>query len=248
VAKQMHTITIDGRETTVERDTLLVQACRKMGIYVPTLCYNDNLKPYGVCRICGVEVKDGDRTKLVTSCAYEIRKDGLEVTTDNERIRNNRKWIVQFLLARCENEPVVQNLAKQFGVELNPRLNKRDDDCILCGMCVRTCHEIVGVGAIAYEGRGIEREVTSPWRTENDACIACGSCVYVCPTGCIHMTDEDGVRTISRFEGEREMIVRQTKMKTCDKCGNYFVPAALTEMFKKRMDIEPETFVCPDCR
>ena len=248
MSKKEHTITIDGRQITVERDTLLIEACRKLNIHIPTLCYNENVHPYGVCRICMVEVQDGRRTRLVPSCVYDIRKDGLVVTTDSERIRENRKWIIRLLLARCEHEEVIQKLAAKYGVEPNERLTRKGDDCILCGTCVRACHEVVGVGAISFEGRGEKREVTSPWRLENSICIACGTCASVCPTGCIQMTEEDGVRTISRWHGEKRMIVRRAKMLTCEKCGNYYLPESVPEVFEKKMGIDPGVFICPNCR
>lgn len=248
MAIKEHTITIDGQPTTVKRDTLLIEACKSLGVNIPSLCYNENVHAYGVCRICLVEIKDGKRTKIVPSCVYEVRKDGLEVTTDSERIRQNRKWIIQLLLARCEDEPVVQNLAKQYDVQLNQRLKRKQDDCILCGMCVRACHDVVGVAAIAFEGRGEKREVTTPFREENPMCIACGTCAFVCPTECISVTEQDGVRTISRWHGEKTMVVRKAKMLVCEKCGNYFLPSAIPEVYQKKMGIDPGSFCCLDCR
>lgn len=248
MGKQEHTITIDGRSVTVGRDTLLIEACKKLGIHVPTLCYNENVHAYGVCRICMVEVTDGKRTRLVPACVYEIRKDGLSVATDTERIQRNRKWIIQLLLARCEDEKAVLDLADRYGVELNARLTKKQDDCILCGLCVRACQDLVGVAAIAFEGRGDKREVTTPWRDANPMCIACGTCAYVCPTDCISVTDKDGVRTVSRWHGEKKMVVREAKMLVCKSCGNYYLPSAVPEVYSKRMDIDPKVFSCPDCR
>lgn len=243
-----HTLTIDGRSITVKRDTLLIEACKKLRIEVPTLCHNENLKPYGVCRFCQVEVNEGKRTRLVPSCVYEIRKDGLTVTTDSERIRNNRKWLIQLLLARCDRQKDVLDFAAKYGVAPVERLTKKNDDCILCGQCVRACGEIVGVSAIGYERRGEKREVTSPFRDKNPVCIACGTCVYVCPTHCIAMTEENGVRTISRYAGEKKMVVREAKMLTCGKCGNYFLPSSVAEVFAKKMGIDPTVFTCPSCR
>ena len=243
-----HTLTIDGRSITVKRGTFLIEACKKLCIEVPTLCHNENLKPYGVCRFCQVEVNEGKRTRLVPSCVYEIRKDGLTVTTDSERIRNNRKWLIQLLLARCDRQKDVLDFAAKHGVAPIERLTKKNDDCILCGQCVRACGEIVGVGAIGYERRGEKREVTSPYRDKNPVCIACGTCVHVCPTHCIAMTEENGVRTISRYAGEKKMIVREAKMLTCGKCGNYFLPSPVAEVFAKKMGIDPTVFTCPSCR
>jgi NADH dehydrogenase/NADH:ubiquinone oxidoreductase subunit G len=230
----------------------LVDAIKKLNISVPTLCHNENVKAYGVCRICQVEVVEQshgrEKTRLVPSCVYEVRQDGLRVTTTNDRIYKNRQWLIQFLLARCEDEQVVKDLAAEYDVVLNERLTRKKDDCILCGLCVRACTDVVGVSAIAFEGRGENREVTTPWREENPICIACGTCAYVCPTGCISMEEKDGERIISRWHGEKKMTVRRAKMLSCDKCGNYYLPEALTEVYKKKMDIDPKIFRCPSCR
>lgn len=252
MSQKEHTITIDGKEVTVPHNTYLIEACRKLNIDVPTLCYNENVKAYGVCRICIVEVREishgREKVRLVPSCVYEVVQDGLEVITDNERIRRNRKWIIQLLLARCESEKFVQDLANEYGVTLNERLTRKDDDCILCGLCVRTCADVVGVHAIAFEKRGEKREVTTPWREENNVCIACGSCAYVCPTNCISMIEKDGVRTISRWKGEKTMVVRNAKMLTCEKCGNYYLPESVPEVYKKKMGIDPKVFLCSSCK
>ncbi len=253
MSKIEHTITIDGKEITVPRDTLLIEACRRLNIHVPTLCYNENVQAYGVCRICMVEVTEEShgrqKTRLVPSCVYEVRQDGLTVVTDTERIRVNRKWLIQLLLARCEGEDAILELAKEYDVELNERLRRRGDDCILCGLCVRACADVVGVSAIGFEGRGDKREVATPWREENNVCIACGTCAFVCPTNCISMTEENGERKIQRGQKDHSTVtVRTAKMLTCDKCGNYYLPASIPELYKLKMGIDPKEFTCPHCR
>lgn len=253
MAKIEHTITIDGRQVTVPRDTMLIEACQMINAHVPTLCYNENVHPYGVCRICMVQVVEmshgRQKTRLVPACVYEVRQDGLEVTTSNDRIYKNRQWILRMLLARCEDEQAIIDLAKQYDVQPSDRLRKRGDDCILCGLCVRACADIVGVAAIGFEGRGEKREVATPWREENNMCIACGTCAYVCPTSCITMTEEDGIRIIKRGQKDDSSVtVRTTKMLTCDKCGNYYMPSSIPELFQKKMGLTPEDFRCLDCR
>ena len=193
------TLTIDKQIIHVERHTPIIDAAKKLGIFIPTLCYHEALKPYGACRICMVEVIENKRSKLVTSCNYPA-KNGLEVFTASDRVKRTREMVVELLLARCPNVPVIRQLAKEMGIKA-ARFKKKDDQrCILCGLCVRACEEIVGVSAIGFVNRGIEREVNTPFGIESHVCIGCGTCTYICPTGCIEMVvkaDAPGCRYLN---------------------------------------------------
>jgi len=252
VGKIEHTLTIDGKTVTVPRGTLLLEACRNLNINIPTLCFNENIEPYGVCRLCMVEIVEEShgrkKTRLAPSCVYEIRQDGLVVTTNNDRIFKNRQWILKLLLARCQGEPTLVKMAKEYDVTVPERLTKRGDECILCALCVRACAQIVGVAAITFEGRGENREVTTPWHLQSDVCIACGTCAYVCPTNAIFMIEKNGVRSINRRNEKESLVVKESKMLSCEKCGNYYLPAALPEVFEKTMEIDHDSFKCPSCR
>jgi len=235
-------ITINGKELSVPYDTPLIEACKQARVHVPTLCYNENVKAYGVCRICSVEVNDGRRTRIVPACVYTVRSE-ITVETDTDRIRRYRATLLNLQLARCPDEKVIQDLAAEYGVtEPHPRLRKEDKHCILCGLCVRTCAEVVGVSAIGFEGRGRERKVTPPFDAENPICIACGACAYVCPTQCIEFGEKDGKRYLKRWHREVDMLV-------CDKCGKYWLPDAVAYVYAKKMGLDPASFTtCPDCR
>lgn len=180
---------IDGREVTAERRSPLLGAIRSLGIHVPTLCHMDGLEPYGVCRMCIVEVKRGKRTRLVTSCNFPS-EEGLEVFTDTERVRQHRRIMAELLLARCPDVPEIRDLAKSVGVEKSRFKTVEPSDCVLCGLCVRVCDEIVGASALSFIDRGNQRAVGTPWSVDTDSCIACGACSYVCPTGAIHMEEQ----------------------------------------------------------
>ena len=235
-------VVIDGKQIQVPYDTQLLQACRQAGSHVPTLCHNENLKPYGVCRICTVEINEGRRPRLVPACVYTIRKPAT-VVTDNEVIRKHRSMLLKLQLARCSQEKVVQDLAAQYGVEAPPeRFRIEEKKCILCGLCVQTCRDIVGVAAIAFEGRGENRKVTTPFDAENPICIACGACAYICPTQCIGFGDKDGKRHLEKWHREVEMLV-------CEKCGKQWMPDAFAHVMAKKMGIDPMSLEkCPDCR
>ena len=235
-------ITVNGKEIAVPYDTPLIDACREAGARVPTLCHNENLPAYGVCRVCSVEVNEGRRTRIVPSCVYTVRKE-VKVETDTDRIRRHRAMLLKLLLARCPEAEVIQKLAAEYGVDAAPeRFVKRNDDCILCGLCVQTCRNIVGVAALAFESRGTDRKVAVPFDKENPVCIACGACAYICPTQCIDFHDEKGVRHLDKWHRRAEMMV-------CEKCGKYWLPDAFQNEMAHRMGLDPASFkVCPDCR
>jgi predicted molibdopterin-dependent oxidoreductase YjgC len=235
-------LTINGRPTAVPYDTPLLTACRDAGVDVPTLCHNDNVAAYGVCRICSVEVNEGRKTRVVPSCVYTVRRE-IAVQTDSPRIHRHRAMLLNLLLARCPDEEPIQKLAAQYGVLApHPRFQKKNDDCILCGLCVQICRDIVGVAALGFEGRGFERRAVSPFDAENPVCIACGACAFACPTQCIEFGEAGGKRWLKRWHREVDMLV-------CEKCGNYWLPDALSHQFAKRMGIDPASLnVCTNCR
>jgi glycine cleavage system H lipoate-binding protein/ferredoxin len=146
------------------------------------------VEPYGVCRLCTVEVVHRGRTRLVTSCNYPVR-DGIVVKTQSERLLKGRRLLAELLLARCPNVNAVRLLAAQLGVEKS-RFSARKDTCILCGQCVRVCQDIVGASAISFAGRGIDRQVMPAFDRYSDLCVACGVCTYICPTGHIQMESQ----------------------------------------------------------
>ncbi len=165
-------------------------AAKKAGIVVPTFCYHEALKPYGACRLCMVEIVQNRQRRLVTSCNTPVEA-GMEVSTDTAMVKQIRKMLVELLLARCPDVPVLQTMARRMGID-TPRLKKREErECILCGLCVRYCEEVVGTAAIGLSNRGTEREVTTPFKAASDTCIGCGSCTYICPMGCIEMVSDE---------------------------------------------------------
>jgi heterodisulfide reductase subunit A len=109
----------------------------------------------------------------------------MEVTTDSEPVLEGRKLIVEMLLARCPEVPLLQQLAQEYGIT-ETRFKKEGDTCILCGLCVRVC-EKMGANAISLTGRGVDMQVDTPYHINTDACIACGACASLCPTGHIDL-------------------------------------------------------------
>ena len=145
----MVSLTIEGKEVSAKPNQMILEAAREQGFAIPTLCYHEALKPFGACRLCIVEVKTNKGWNLVTSCTYPCT-EGLIVRTNSEGILHSRRMTVELLMASSAHVPIVQELAEDLGVG-TPRFTMAQSDCILCGLCVRVCEEIVGVGALSIE-------------------------------------------------------------------------------------------------
>lgn len=180
-------LTIDDQDIEVSAGTTVLEAAKTLGIKIPTLCYHEALSPYGACRLCMVEVTQGNRTTVKASCQL-ISDEGMTVKTDSDRLAKGRKIMAELLLARCPDSERIQDIARQFGVT-EPRLEKKNEKCILCGLCVRMCSERMGVSAIGFANRGSRREVVPPFDEFSDVCQTCGACTFICPTNAINFEE-----------------------------------------------------------
>ncbi len=186
----MVTLTIDGQEIQAEEGQTVLEVARQAGIEIPTLCYHPLLEPFGACRLCIVEVIRRGRSRLETSCTYPAW-DGLEIKTRSPVVIEARQAVLGLLLSRCPNVPVIQDLAREYGITEPPfPTDEPDEKCILCGLCVRTCHELVKADVLNFSQRGIERRVGPPFLEESSQCIGCGACTIMCPTGAIEIVLE----------------------------------------------------------
>jgi bidirectional [NiFe] hydrogenase diaphorase subunit len=202
-------LTIDDQAIEVSEGRTLLEACREHDILVPTLCYHPALEPYGACRLCMVELSNPPRPpKLVASCIYPC-EEGAVVKTDSEAVQRSRRVTVELLLASAHNDPDLISLANQLGVkEIRFRLPE-ENACVLCGLCVRACKEIVGVSAISLINRGIVKQVSPPFRVTSPTCIGCGTCVLICPTDALKLADIIRFQSLHTFETERQRIYCQ---------------------------------------
>ncbi|MCD6497713.1 MAG: (2Fe-2S)-binding protein [Deltaproteobacteria bacterium] len=234
------TFTVNGKTMQGRRGDSLLKVLLHEGYDIPHLCYHEAVTAYGSCRLCLVEVKKGRKTKVTTSCNYPLM-DGIEVTTNSEKIRKHRKVVFELLLAQVPNSPELQSMAAQYGVT-DTRFEKKYQDCILCGLCERVCREVVGVNALGFMGRGVEKDVGAPFKQPSKTCIGCGACVYVCPVNCIKEEQLPTKRTIVRWE-------RNLPMQTCKRCGYPFAPTYQLLQMQKQTGLPWEFFeLCPDCR
>ncbi len=172
-------LTINGIDVSVEPGTTLLEAAQFLGLPIPTLCHMEGLTPYGACRLCVVEVGDPPNSRMVTSCTYPA-EEGLKVRTASTRVLRARKMIVELLLASCPQSKTIQDIAAAMEVR-QQRFRQENEDCILCGRCVRMCSEQMMAGAIGFTGRGQERSIGTPFDVPSETCRLCGGCMFVCP-------------------------------------------------------------------
>jgi iron-only hydrogenase group A len=211
-------LSIDGQEVTVGKGTTILDACLKVGIKIPTLCHLEDVSSHGSCGVCVVEVKNSKR--LVRSCTAQAIA-GMEVTTNNERIRASRKLNLELVLANhplecltCERNLncELQNLAHQLGIResrfqrtkkhllpldySSSSLVRDPNKCILCNRCVEVCAQVQNVHAIDIVGRGLRSKVSTflDKGLGTSVCTNCGQCALVCPTGAI--TEKSSVEEV----------------------------------------------------
>ena len=198
-------ITINGIPIELEKPVTVLEAAKRIGITIPTLCHHDLLKPVGSCRLCLVEVENIPR--LQTSCTLRTA-NGMVIKTETEAIVNARKGILEFLLINhpldcpvCDKagECRLQDLVDMYGMAYgryrekkrifnntcrDPIIARNMQRCIMCTRCVRMCDDIQGAQAIAVVGRGNESRIEA-FSNERYNCEYCGNCITVCPVGSI---------------------------------------------------------------
>ncbi len=206
-------LTIDGVDVKVPMGTTILEAAKKVGIRIPTLCAHPDLCVAGVCRVCVVEV-EGQRV-LQAACAYPVNSP-LKVHTHTRKVRQARRHVIDLLLSKhygecyaCgrNNNCELQSLAKEYGVDyfrfghpeepaheidLSSHSVIRDmNKCVLCRRCVRTCIDLQEVGVLEAVGRGDQTRIGTflDKPLADVICINCGQCVNRCPTGALRAND-----------------------------------------------------------
>lgn len=237
----MPTITINNQTVNVSEGATVLQAIHQAGVYLPTLCYWEGLPPYGACRLCMVEVT-APKSQTIAACAYPAT-EGMVVETNGPRATAIRKMMLEFMLARCPTSETIRALAAEAGVTKTRFLvdEQADELCILCGLCVRVCRDLVGAAAISFIGRGAGREVGAPFRVQSNACIGCGACAAVCPTGAVKMEDIDGQRVLHTWN-------TTVPLQPCPGCGRPFAPAPMAFLRDHVEGSEELWGFCPACR
>jgi bidirectional [NiFe] hydrogenase diaphorase subunit len=235
---------IDGEQVTAPAGASVLDAARRAGRDVPSLCHNEAVPAIASCRLCLVEIRRPSRdwTQLTTSCDYPV-SEGLEVATDSPGIRRHRRMNLQLLRRRAPEAPALQVLAERLeaGEPLFPPLSGVPlPDCILCELCVRVCAAL-GFDALAAIGRGDRKHIAPPFgREEAAACVGCGSCHEICPTDCIPMEDSATHRTIWG---------RTFELATCARCGRAITTREHAGAMAASVElIEKTDEVCDGCK
>jgi bidirectional [NiFe] hydrogenase diaphorase subunit len=232
-ASGVKTLKIDGQDFSARAEETILDVARQNKIFIPRLCELEGLSTVGACRLCLVEVKGSN--KLLPACVTQV-EEGMEVTTDTERLANYRRMIIELLFTERNHVCSVcvsnghcdlQFLAQKLGithVHFPYRYPKAEVDasherfvidhnrCILCTRCVRVCDEIEGAHTWDVMGRGIESKVVTdlcePWGS-SETCTGCGKCVQVCPTGAL---SEKG-HAVAEMEKRRQFLPYLTLMR-----------------------------------
>jgi NADH-quinone oxidoreductase subunit G len=198
-------ITVDGRKVTAPAGTLLIEACKTVGIEVPSFCYYPNLSLQGACRMCLVKIEK--MPKLQTACTTVIG-EGMIVTTESDEIKQARKSMVEMLLGNhpldcpvCDagGECELQDMTFSYGAAESKYIDlktHRDEQqwspvvyfdrprCILCYRCVRICGEAMDVSALGIQNRGVVSTIV-PNKEDHLECEECGMCIDICPVGAL---------------------------------------------------------------
>jgi len=250
VPKRPVTVTINNRTLHAEEGEVILSVAIREGITIPHLCFEESLAPYGACRLCLVEAGTHGKREMTTACTLRAA-DGLEVVTDTPAIGKHRGIIFELYLAEAPKSEVIREMAARYGVTRTRFLKKMETDdplggkCMLCGLCVRACNEIMGAGAINFVNRGPYTMVNTPFLKPSTDCYGCGACVNVCPTHAIQMEDSGGERIMTSWSGTRVPLAQ------CTSCGNYFAPKALAARTLTTLEPQLErdiTGLCPICR
>ena len=201
-------LVIDGVEVSVEKGVTVLEAAQEAGVYIPTLCHDPDLEPYGACRLCVVEI---ERMRgLPTSCTTPAT-DGMVVHTNTAAIDKVRRTALDLLVAehgaeclvcaknqRCE----LQKVAAYVGMDeqryvrkkralpiedSNPFFSFDPNQCVFCARCVRACDEVANVGAIDFNWRGYDSKVGTFGDIPliESVCVSCGECVVRCPVNAL---------------------------------------------------------------
>jgi len=172
-------VSIDGAIIRAIKGTSVLDTAIEYGICIPHLCHVPHLSDIGACRLCIVEHVQNGSSKITASCTLNV-EDGMVIMTSTDKIRKLRHNLAELLVTQAPNSRAIQDIAVRCGVK-EVRYPFRNENCVLCGRCVRVCTEVWKAKAIAFVGRGKDRRVDYPFGVRPDFCKQCGSCVELCP-------------------------------------------------------------------
>jgi NADH dehydrogenase/NADH:ubiquinone oxidoreductase subunit G len=207
-------VTIDGKKVSLEGPVTVLEAARRAGVDIPTLCWHPRVSVLGACRLCMIEVEGINR--LLAACTTQV-SDGMTVLTDTPQLRKVRQTMLELLLCRhpldcptcvkggeCELQELTyrhsapenrfpENPAPYAVADPSPFVERDSEKCVLCRRCVRVCREVRGVTVLGAMERGYHKRVGTFFQQPLNSdfqepynCEFCGSCIDICPVGALN--------------------------------------------------------------
>jgi ferredoxin len=165
----------------------------------------------------------------------------MEIKTTSPELTALRKMLLELLLAKCPGVEIIKSMAKSYGLD-QPRFKLENKECILCGLCVRVCREIIGASAIGVVKRGTDAKIDTPFHLSSDACTGCGACAAICPTGMIRLR-------YTKDEVEIQPFNTIVKLRQCISCGKGLASEAVVGSVGKKLgDLSRIALLCNDCK
>lgn len=221
-------LTIDGIKIQSNKDATVLQAARKAGIDIPTLCFLKEINEVGDCRICLVKIEG--RRGFAPACMQKV-EEGMVIYTNTPDVLEARKVVLDLIISNHKVECLncvrsgnceLQTLAKQFNItdikyngeknnyeidDKSPSIVRDFSKCVLCRRCVATCKKVQGVGAIDTINRGFESCIsTVDNKSLNDVnCTFCGQCIQNCPTGALR--EKDSIKEVLKKINDPDVYV-----------------------------------------
>ena len=207
--EELVNITIDNQNISVPKGTTILQAAKKAGIDIPTLCFLKDINEIGDCRMCIVKAEG--RRGFATSCIQKV-EEGMVVRTNTPEIMEARHVILDLIISNHDKDCLtcsrmgnceLQQLSKKFNIQsiefkgereeheidnLSPAIVRDPNKCILCRRCVAVCKNVQKIGAIDCANRGFESNISTSYgkSLKDTNCVNCGQCIQACPTAALH--------------------------------------------------------------
>lgn len=226
----MVTLTIDNKPITVEEGTTILNAAKKLGIKIPTLCYLKNINEIGACRICVVEIEGSPRLSAACNTVVE---EGMVVYTNSARVRQARKYNIEMILSQhnchcptclrsgnCSLQKMANNLniynldyetkVDEMNWDMSYPLIRDNSKCIKCLRCVTICENVQSIGVWEVNGTGANMKIATRdgLNIKKTSCTLCGQCITHCPVGALRERDDTGKVLSAIYDPERITVVQ----------------------------------------